>query len=294
MPDNKVKIKGIWIPIHIWQMNELTVNERVLLTEIWHLEDTENKKGCVASNAFFAEKILNCSVRTVQNYLEKLRRMELIIVKLKPDKKKGTTREIFVSDRFLVDDRKLRTTTRDERDFMGGGESLFTGGMKPASPIEYNREYNNVPSVHTFTVKEWVNKIYTKIYEAKSGTRPHLTPQVYGAGKRLFEQIQSRFQVPKGDAGVVFKHATRVAMFFYDNVEDIMPYSKDVSEGIMPPLQTMTSNAVMDSLFQRFDGRAREKQAHVTQASSEAEETDFEKYGSLEDQAKKQGGNNNE
>lgn len=44
--------RGIWIPIEIWELKELTVTEKVLLVEI---DSLDNDQGCYASNAYFSE-----------------------------------------------------------------------------------------------------------------------------------------------------------------------------------------------------------------------------------------------
>lgn len=44
--------KGVWIPKEIWESQELTLQEKVLLTEI---DSLDNEDGCFASNKYFAE-----------------------------------------------------------------------------------------------------------------------------------------------------------------------------------------------------------------------------------------------
>ena len=46
------EFKGIWIPKEIWLSKDLTVMEKLLLVEISSLD---NKDGCFAGNAYFAE-----------------------------------------------------------------------------------------------------------------------------------------------------------------------------------------------------------------------------------------------
>ena len=48
------KVKGIWIPIEIWETKELTLQQKVFLAEIDSLSN--NEAGCWASNAWFAEQ----------------------------------------------------------------------------------------------------------------------------------------------------------------------------------------------------------------------------------------------
>ena len=46
------KSKGIWIPIELWESNELTMQEKLMLVEI---DSLDNDHGCFASNKHFAE-----------------------------------------------------------------------------------------------------------------------------------------------------------------------------------------------------------------------------------------------
>ena len=50
----KRKVKGIWIPIEIWETKELTLQQKVFLAEIDSLSN--NESGCWASNAWFAQQ----------------------------------------------------------------------------------------------------------------------------------------------------------------------------------------------------------------------------------------------
>lgn len=63
------KVKGIWIPIEVWQDSRLCWNEKVLLMEI----DSFTGRGepCVFSNEYIAE-MLGCALRSAKRYLSHL------------------------------------------------------------------------------------------------------------------------------------------------------------------------------------------------------------------------------
>ena len=44
---------GVWIPAEIWLCEELSLKDKVILTEINSLSST--KRGCFASNQYFAD-----------------------------------------------------------------------------------------------------------------------------------------------------------------------------------------------------------------------------------------------
>lgn len=59
-------VKGIWIPIEIWEAEDLTMTEKVMLMEIDSF--TRGDKGCYAGNAHFAT-MLDISKRQVMKLL---------------------------------------------------------------------------------------------------------------------------------------------------------------------------------------------------------------------------------
>jgi len=66
--------KGVWIPKEIWLDKDLTMLEKVLLTEISSL-DTENH--CIAGNEYFAE-FCNCSESSITKAIRHLQDLNLI------------------------------------------------------------------------------------------------------------------------------------------------------------------------------------------------------------------------
>lgn len=65
---------GIWIPREIECLNQLTVSEKYLLSEIRSLTLA---RGCFASNAYFAT-LLNKKPDTISKMITKLKRLNLI------------------------------------------------------------------------------------------------------------------------------------------------------------------------------------------------------------------------
>lgn len=70
-----MRSRAIYIPAEIWQLKELSLAERVLLSEIAYLHQQE--LGCIAGNDYFAQ-LLGVSKESVKKYLIKLKRLELV------------------------------------------------------------------------------------------------------------------------------------------------------------------------------------------------------------------------
>ena len=66
--------KGVWIPKEIWLSNELSMIEKVVLTEINSLD---NEDHCVAGNEYFAE-FCNCGVATITRAIKHLKELNYI------------------------------------------------------------------------------------------------------------------------------------------------------------------------------------------------------------------------
>jgi len=67
-------VKGIWIPIEIWESPELTPFEKVLLAEI---DSLDNGEGCFKSDANLAKRMM-CSAGHLRNTLSSLRRRKWV------------------------------------------------------------------------------------------------------------------------------------------------------------------------------------------------------------------------
>lgn len=70
--------KGVWIPKEIWLSTELSIQEKVILTEI---DSLDNDEGCFASNKYFAD-FMNLSERQVKRMIKKLVEKGWIVSKL--------------------------------------------------------------------------------------------------------------------------------------------------------------------------------------------------------------------
>lgn len=74
---NERDFKGVWIPKEIWLNTQLNALEKVILTEIDSLDNSE--KGCYASNQHIAE-FCQCSETKVSTAISKLIKMGYIYV----------------------------------------------------------------------------------------------------------------------------------------------------------------------------------------------------------------------
>ena len=83
--ENKREAKGIWIPIKIWEKEDLSLIEKVFLVEIFSLD---NEEGCFASNEYFANFFKLSKIRCSQ-IISSLKEKGYITVKCIYDGKKG-------------------------------------------------------------------------------------------------------------------------------------------------------------------------------------------------------------
>ena len=67
-PSPKRKIKGIWIPVEIWEHQEISLQEKVFLAEI---DSLSGDKGCWANNRYFSE-FFQLSTRRVSDIINSL------------------------------------------------------------------------------------------------------------------------------------------------------------------------------------------------------------------------------
>lgn len=75
MADNR-DFKGVWIPKEIWLNEELTWQDKIILTEI---DSLDNEEHCIAGNDYLA-KFCQCSERKVSESISKLTKLGLIEV----------------------------------------------------------------------------------------------------------------------------------------------------------------------------------------------------------------------
>lgn len=92
----KRKVTGIWIPINIWEDDNLSRIERDALTEILHFDQGE--LGCFASNNYFG-KILKVTPGRVSQVISSLKEKGYINVEItyKPGSKEVDRRTIKVN-----------------------------------------------------------------------------------------------------------------------------------------------------------------------------------------------------
>lgn len=110
--------RGVYIPPEVWAIKELSLAERVLVSEIATLSSDD--RVCFASNAYFAE-LLGCSRESIKKYLSHLKRSGIIDIS-----KEQTARTIEIK----------------------GYKYLPTEGKKLPSPRvkNYPRKGKNLPS----------------------------------------------------------------------------------------------------------------------------------------------------
>jgi hypothetical protein len=116
------KFTGVWIPVEVFQMETLTITEKVVYGIVNALD---NEEGCFASNGYLAQT-LQLSERQVKNVLKTLIDYKLVV-------------------RVELNGRRLLRTVEKQAlvgatDFLGRGKSISPrGGSKLPT---YNKEDN--------------------------------------------------------------------------------------------------------------------------------------------------------
>lgn len=109
-------VKGIWIPIEIWESEDLKVMEKLFLVEI---DSLDNEEGCFASNDYFS-KFFNLSKNRCSEIIKSLESKKYLTIsyKYRAGTKYIDKRILRVTGKFL-DTRKIeydtRKTDRDTR-----------------------------------------------------------------------------------------------------------------------------------------------------------------------------------
>ena len=107
--------KGVWIPREIWTNNELSLQEKTLITEI---DSLDNDDGCFASNKYFAN-FMNLSERQVRRIIQS------IIIK-----KWITSELIYKENSNEVEKRILRICRPPYPCKLGGDKNVLTSRDK--------------------------------------------------------------------------------------------------------------------------------------------------------------------
>tara|TARA_X000001382_G_scaffold101953_2_gene76656 strand:- start:182 stop:832 length:651 start_codon:yes stop_codon:yes gene_type:complete len=122
--------KGIWIPKEIWESKEISMQEKVFLAEIHSLD---NEKGCIASNAYFAE-FFQLSKSSVSRVISSLAKKEFIKVYL------------VYKDNKEVDKRIIRCCKYGKKE------------IKTVKKEVVKSSYNRLPDGFAFKVIEHLNE----------------------------------------------------------------------------------------------------------------------------------------
>lgn len=101
----KKEIKGIWIPLNIWLISELSLIERVFLSQIQSLDNTN--RGCYASNAYFSD-LFDITNGRASQIITSLKDKKFIKISLKYEGKQVKERNIKVVNKLSTLYRKLK------------------------------------------------------------------------------------------------------------------------------------------------------------------------------------------
>jgi len=74
--EEKRQVKGIWIPINIWESEDLSMPEKIVLAEI---DSFEKAQGCFASNNFLG-RFLKLTPGRISQIISRLRELDYISI----------------------------------------------------------------------------------------------------------------------------------------------------------------------------------------------------------------------
>ena len=197
-------VKGIWIPIEIWQNRSLSWNEKILLMEIDSF--TAKDRECYISNEYIAE-LLGVSVSWASKCLSHLLELGLVrVVKFDGRKRYVESTIQFkaeLNESSMQDGTKVPYTNNNE--YINNNNSLYKKGssrfQKPT--IEEIREYcleegYNVDAEQFFDfyeskgwlvgkspMKDWKAAVRTWVKRRPETTRTTFSPR---QKKSVFEQ----------------------------------------------------------------------------------------------------------
>lgn len=118
---------GVFIPAHIWESNELTPAEKMMLGEIDAL--SKSKGYCYASRSHFA-KWLQCGETNISNYFTKLQKLGFISI----DRLPGQPVQIRIINNRFYGITPSVSLTRGVSPTDGGGSAPLMGGVSPTDP----------------------------------------------------------------------------------------------------------------------------------------------------------------
>jgi len=130
--------KGVWIPKEIWQNNNLSLLDKVILAKISSLDNTA--KGCYASNKHISE-FCHCGERSVSRSLDKIQTLGLIQVNI--SKFNSRTIKVISMDSQIgegdsqigegdsqIGDKVIKYSNTDSNKVEGGDESPTSQATK--------------------------------------------------------------------------------------------------------------------------------------------------------------------
>lgn len=159
------QFRGIWIPKEIWEDDELSVLEKIMLGEIDSLEDEE--RGCFASNKYFAD-FFKLSTGRISQIIKRLEEKKLIEISYIYDGKQIKERQIKITDRVF---RKLNRGIKFSKEgYLENDEEINTY-INNTNDININNTININYNVEIEEIINYLNKkIGTQFKSTTSNT----------------------------------------------------------------------------------------------------------------------------
>lgn len=129
--------KGVWISANIWLNEQLSIQEKIILTEI---DSLDNEEGCFASNKYFAD-FMNLSERQIKRMIKNLIEKGWIVSKLIYKKgSKEIEKRVLRVNRPPYPEKKVVTKMTP-----GVVTKMVKGGDKN---VPDNNTYNNINNIN--------------------------------------------------------------------------------------------------------------------------------------------------
>lgn len=175
----------MWIPPEIWGLGELTITERVLLSEIASLSSSPS--GCFAGNEYFGE-LLGLSKESIKKYLAKLSRSGCIEIQVENNQRKIA----YKGGKILPSKGKILPTPR-VKSYPKEGKILPPTIYRDISRVDIKEEAQNSPPeiVLPFLSNEFKNMWEIWKEERKAQKVKAYTPRGEQAALHNLQKISS-------------------------------------------------------------------------------------------------------
>lgn len=225
------KFEGIWIPKEVWFDAQLSLMQKCFLIEINSL-DNDKKRGCYASNKYFAEFFTLSNTRCSQ-IISSLKELKVIEIKYHFEGKEIKERNIFMTDlgikyfkggikKSLKRDNYINILSKDNKDDSGESSKNDFLNLSNNKNNHLFNYWNNIPTTRTH----------------KNNTKRH---------KNILKLIRQL------KAGMFYKYNAVDKQFLKDNKVDNFYLKKKFTDDEIKEIFIHLSNMLLDGYTPDMD-----------------------------------------